>query len=470
VNRPHLPQWRFRPRTLRGRLALVFGLVTIAVSLLVGGFVLLRYKSGLSSQVTENLETRYEDVRAAVAQAVIPVAGRDLPIIPRTEVFAQVIDERGDVLAASPKVLLDDPVLSRRQLDAATSKPHTIEQPVAPRAHDARLLVGTQHVGSRRLVVVVGTSLDGMERSQHQLETDLAIGMPILAAVVIAAGWMLAGAALRPVRAMVGEADAYSAQRRSQRLSVPPGEELAELARRLNAMLARIEEAIDHEHAFLDDASHELRTPIAIARAEIELASMQVRDATGTAALESALEEVERLDHLATNLLVLARVRAAGPPVGEPVDLGEVAGRAVDDVARARGRDGIELRVEGAADTTGDAVALERAVTNLVDNAVRHARSRVDVTLARRSGRATVEVRDDGPGFPGELLEHAVDRFVRGAAGGSAGLGLAIVDAIAGAHGGGIEISNDVAGGARVRLWIPAPSEGGLSRSVPQSS
>jgi signal transduction histidine kinase len=455
VNAPHVPRWRPRPRTLRGRLALVFGLVTIAVSLLVGGFVLLRYRSGLSSQVTENLETRYSDVRAAVAQASTPVAGRDLPIIPRAEVFAQVIDDKGNVVAASPKALLDDPILSDAQADAATSKPHVIEQPVAPRAHDARLLVGTQQVGSQRLVVVVGASLDSMQRSQHQLETDLAIALPILAAVVIAAGWMLAGAALRPVRAMVGEADAYSTQRRGQRLSVPTGEELAELARRLNAMLARIEQAIDHEHAFLDDASHELRTPIAIARAEIELASMQVDDRAAAAALESALEEVERLDHLATNLLVLARVRAAGPPAADPVDLGLVADRALDDVARARGSDGLELRVEGAAAATGDAVALERAVMNLVDNAVRHARTRVDVTLTRANGRAMVTVHDDGPGFPVELLDHAVDRFVRGTAGGSAGLGLAIVDAIAVAHGGGIEISNDPAGGASVRLWIP---------------
>jgi len=424
--------------------------------MLVGGFVLLRYHSGLSSQVDESLETRFDDVRAAVSQAAPPVAGHDLPIIPRSEVFAQVIDDQGNVVAASPKALLDDPVLTRHQILSATPKARTIEQAVPPRARQARLLVGTETVGSQRLVVVVGASLDPLLRSQHQLETDLAIGLPILAAVVIAAGWMLAGAALRPVRAMVTEADSYSTQRRGQRLSVPPGEELAELARRLNAMIARIEAAIDHERTFLDDASHELRTPIAIARAEIELASMQVRDPAAAEALASALEEVERLDHLATNLLVLARVRAAGPPPGEPVDLVEVAERAVGGVERARGRDAVELQVAGRASATGDAVALERAIMNLVDNAVRHAKTRVDVTIAGSNGRATVEVRDDGPGFPSELLEHAVDRFVRGSAGGSAGLGLAIVDAIAGAHGGGIEIGNDAAGGARVRLWIPA--------------
>src|SRR5581483_5271794 len=275
---PAVGRRTLRPRTLRGRLAVIFGLVTVAVSMLVGGFVLLRYHSGLSSQVDESLETRFDDVRAAVSQAAPPVAGHDLPIIPRSEVFAQVIDDQGNVVAASPKALLDDPVLTRHQILSATPKARTIEQAVPPRARQARLLVGTETVGSQRLVVVVGASLDPLLRSQHQLETDLAIGLPILAAVVIAAGWMLAGAALRPVRAMVTEADSYSTQRRGQRLSVPPGEELAELARRLNAMIARIEAAIDHERTFLDDASHELRTPIAIARAEIELASMQVRD------------------------------------------------------------------------------------------------------------------------------------------------------------------------------------------------
>ena len=451
-----------RPRTLRGRLALIFGLVTVGVSLLVGGFVLIRYRSGLSSQVDENLETRMTDVRSAIARAPTPVAGRDLPIIPRAEIFAQVIDDHGEVLAASPKALLDDPVLTPKQRAAAGDKLHTIEQAVPPRARKARLLVGTEEVGNQRLVIVVGASLDQLDRGESQLVTDLAIGLPVLAIVVIAAGWLLAGAALRPVRAMVTEADAFSTQRRGQRLSVPAGEELAELARRLNAMLSRIEDAIDHERAFLDDASHELRTPIAIARAEIELAEMQLADgnvddrAAVAQALRSALEEVERLDHLATNLLVLARVRASGPPARTPVELGEVAERAVDDVERARPQVGVELHVAGRALASGDAAALERAVTNLVENASRYARTRVDVTIEKSNGSAVLEVRDDGPGFPPELLDHAVDRFVRGNISGSAGLGLAIVDAIAGADGGGIEISNVDAGGACVRLWLPA--------------
>ena len=450
-------RFRLRPRTLRGRLAAVFGLGTVAISLLVGGFVLFRYHDDLSRQTDENLQTRFADVRAELSHTQKPVTGRDLPIIPRAEVFAQVLDTRGHVLAASPKALLDRPLLDRAQLRSLDSGRRTINRSVPPRADDARLLAGIATVGEQRLAIVVGTSLVQLQAAEDQLVLALAIGLPVLAALVIAGGWLIAGAALRPVRSMVEEADAYSTQRRGQRLTVADTGELAELARRLNAMLARIEDAIDHERAFLDDASHELRTPIAIARAELELAAMQAgTDDEATEALRSALEEIERLDHLAVNLLVLARMRAAGPPSGEPVDLGALAERAVAGVTRARGATDVALHVSGHATAPGDEVALERAVTNLVDNAARHARARVEVSVAQSRGTSTIEVHDDGPGFSGELLDRALDRFVRGDSGGSAGLGLAIVDAIAGAHGGRVEIANDPEGGACVRMRLPS--------------
>src|SRR5207245_9088895 len=144
----------------------------------------------------------------------------------------------------------------------------------------------------------------------------LAIGLPWLAALVTLAGWFLAGAALRPVQEMIEDADviaARSARQLSRRLSVPKdaGEELAELARRLNHLLERIEDALEHERVFLDDASHELRTPISIARGELELARLQAESGSEiAAALDSALEAIDRLDHLAA--------RPRGPPGTPP--------------------------------------------------------------------------------------------------------------------------------------------------------
>jgi two-component system OmpR family sensor kinase len=307
----------------------------------------------------------------------------------------------------------------------------------------------------------VGTSLQEAIDAQHRLEMALVIGLPLLAALVSVGGWFLAGAALKPVRDLVEEADEISAvatRGPGQRLSVPEtGEELADLARHLNELLARIEAAVEHERAFLDDASHDLRTPISIVRSELELARMQTEEETELAqALDSALEEVDRLDRLAVNLLVLARTRSAGPPRPETVELGALSRRAAQTVARSRDGEAVPVEVTGSAQVRGDEDAIERAVLNLVENAARHADRRVDVDVSSDGDQAVVAVRDDGPGFPAELVGRAAGRFVRGEGDEhGAGLGLAIVDAIAAAHGGDIEIENRPDGGAEVQLRLP---------------
>jgi signal transduction histidine kinase len=185
---------------------------------------------------------------------------------------------------------------------------------------------------------------------------------------------------------------------------------------------------------------------------------MQTAEGTELAhALDSSLEEVDRLDRLAVNLLVLARTRSAGPRPSEPVELGALSRRAAQTVARSRNGNSVPVSVTGSAQVRGDKDAIERAVLNMVDNAARHASSRVDVEVSSDADSAVVLVRDDGPGFPDELLGQAAGRFVRGHNGGpnSAGLGLAIVDAIAAAHGGELEIENADDGGAEVQLRLP---------------
>jgi signal transduction histidine kinase len=443
------------PRTLRGRLALIFALITVVISASVAAFVLLRYRADLSRQINENLETRYADVRGALRHAPVPFpSGTEPSVIPRAETFAQVLSTDGAVLAASPRALLDHPVIAARQLDEARRKRIAIERSVPPRADNARLLAGPERLGNERVVVVVGTSLDEHQRAEDQLALALAIALPVLAIVVIGAAWFIVGAALRPMRSMVSEADALSIARRG-RLSVQGPTELAELAGHLNDMLARIEAALDHERAFLDDASHELRTPIAIARGELELARPLTAESPEVgAAVESALEEVGRLQTLAVDLLDLARTRAAGPPQPILVDLGEVCEQAVDNVRRAGERRDVTVSLHGRGTTVGDETALVRAVTNLVDNAVRHAAHSVTVTIAGRNGATDVEVADDGAGFPSEVIDRSGKRFMPGAHG--TGLGLAIVETIAAAHGGTLVLSNraDGSSGAIARLEL----------------
>jgi signal transduction histidine kinase len=444
---------RFGPETLRGRLVVIFAVLTVALSTLVAGFVLVRYHSDVNAQLDANLETRLQDVITEVRRAPRPVTGRNLPILPSGEVFAQVLDEDHDILAASPRDLLSHPLLGAEDLESLAPR-HTLERPAPPHGDPARLLAVNVPVGSQHLIVIVGTSVGPLEAAERQLERAVGITLAILALLVITAGWVVLGAALRPVRAMVREAAQYSVRRRGGRLSVPGSAELAELARGLNALIERIDESIDHERAFLDDASHELRTPIAIARGELELAALQGgKGPAVVAAVQSALEEIEHLERLAVNLLVLARSRSSEPPADTSVDLHRVATRAVEAVSRT-GRDDVEIVVSGEGTATGDELALERAVVNIVENAARNARHRVDVQVTSVNGDARIEVRDDGPGFPPAVLEQAPGRFVHTSPGGT-GLGLAIVDAIAAAHGGHLSLRTVDGSGAEVVLEIP---------------
>jgi two-component system OmpR family sensor kinase len=443
-----------RPRTLRGRLVLVLALVTVLVSALVAGFILFRYRSDLDAAIDEGLETRYADVRSALRHAPRPVSGPKAVIIPKTEVFAQVLTLDGKVLAASPRALLDRPVLGPRALHRATRARTAVEKPVPPRAGNARLLAGPERLGAQRVVVVVGSPLDQSTRAEVQLERALAIALRALAVLVVVAGWFVVGAALRPVGRLVSEADALSANQQDTRLSEQGPTELADLARHLNDMLARIHGALEHERAFVDDASHELRTPIAIVRGELELARPLAAEVPAVRdAVESALEEVEHLQDLALNLLVLGRIRATGPPPEEQVDLRKISERAVDAARRVRGDLAVSVSVQGDALTLGDAASLQRAISNLLDNAMRHATAAVEIDIGEADHQATVAVRDDGPGFPDVVVHHAGERFVPGTVDG-AGLGLAIVDAIAARHGGHLELRTEGAGGVAI-LHLP---------------
>jgi len=457
---------RWRPRTLRGRLTLIFALVTLALSVLVGVLVDVQYRTALTSALDQGLETRY---LAAVQQiAAAANASTPKPAIPDAEAFAQVIDRDGVILAGAPGALRLRAVLAARELRQAARRRITLES-TGPRGERVRLLAGPTH--TRGEVAVVGTSLEEVTSAQHRLELALAIGLPLLAGLVTLVGWFVAGAALSPVQEMIEDADAISARaagQLSRRLTVSEhaGEELIDLAHTLNQLLERLEGALEHERAFLDDASHELRTPIAIARGELELARLQAPDGSDTAtSLDSALEEIDRLDHLASSLLVLARTRAAGPPPRARFALGDVARSAVQaaTAVSARTTPAVSVTVTGDAPVRGDAAAIERAVRNLVENALRYADHEVAVVIESDDAEAVLEVHDDGPGFPPEWMQHGVSRFSAGdspASHGGASLGLAIVDAIVQAHGGRLEIGDPEgdtrAAGACVRVHLPA--------------
>jgi signal transduction histidine kinase len=266
---------------------------------------------------------------------------------------------------------------------------------------------------------------------------------------------------------MRAEAAAISASEPGRRLHLPgTGDEVARLGATLNAMLDRLEEALERERRFVDEASHELRTPLANLRTELDLALRRSRSpAELEAALRSAAVETERLVRLAEDLLVLARADGGKLPVRrESVELAPLVEGATQAFAHDAAGAGVEIQTRVDADlrATVDPLRLRQVIGNLLDNAIRHTSKggRVTIDVGRVDGLLSVEVRDTGEGFPDAFLPRAFEAFARPDAsrsrdGGGTGLGLAIVAAVAESHGGSAEARNSPEGGARVTVRIP---------------
>ena len=290
-----------------------------------------------------------------------------------------------------------------------------------------------------------------------------ALGAPLALLVASGIGYLLGARALAPVEAMRSRARQITFDEGGERLPVPVAEdELHNLADTLNEMLDRVDEALRRERVFVADASHELRTPLAILKSEIEL----VRRTGGSQeeleeALDSAAEEVDHLVQLAEDLLVIARADQGRLPIRrEPVDIAALADRVRRRFEAAAERDGRQLVFE---DDGGeypiDRLRIEQALSNLVDNALRHGGG--TVKLNARAGPdqgLELSVSDEGPGIPETFRAEAFERFTQADGGRSetnAGLGLAIVRAVARAHGGEATIAPDAGNGAVVRVSIP---------------
>ncbi len=298
-------------------------------------------------------------------------------------------------------------------------------------------------------VVVVGESLEDRDEAVESLGSLLLVGGPIALLLAALAGYAATAAALRPVERMRARAAAIEASDPRGRLPVPDThDEIRRLGDTLNAMLDRIEAAFARERTFVADASHELRTPLSILKAELELALSRGRSNEElTEALRSAAEETDRLVALAEDLLVIARSDQGQLPIRRE----EL--RAADLLERVRDRHAPDASIQVADGlvVNADPLRLEQALGNLLDNARRHGGPNIELAAEARGDRVRLHVRDDGPGFPDGLA--AFERFTRGDAArgrGGAGLGLAIVDAVARAHGGR-------AGADGADVWIEVP-------------
>jgi signal transduction histidine kinase len=320
--------------------------------------------------------------------------------------------------------------------------------------------VGADTALGRRTVLVV-RSTEAVTEPTAAVGGLLAVGLPLLLAVVAAITWIVVGRTLAPVEAIRAEVDAISAAALHRRVNLPPADdEIGRLARTMNRMLGRLEQAQARQRRLVSDASHELRSPVAAIRQHAEVA-LAHPDRTTTAELAATvLAEDLRLQRLAEDLLLLTQADEHTLTLRRrPVDLDDLV---FDEARRLRHTSGlrVDTTAVSAGRVDGDAAGLRRVLRNLGDNAARHAAGHLAFSVTECDGLVLLGVDDDGPGIPEVDRGRVFERFVRlddarGRDGGGSGLGLAIVAELARAHGGTVAVASSPLGGARVEVTLP---------------
>lgn len=459
---------------IRLRVTAAFAFAMAAVLAGSGLFLYLRLSSHLALSLDRELQLRSQDLAVLVSDPQASLS-RDSGsrLVERGESYAQLIASDGRVLDAT-RPLGRESLLSAVELRAAQRAPAYLGMPPVPGLDEgSRLLATTVTHRGRRAVLVVGATRQNDAETLASFRDELLIAGPIALILASGVGYLLAGLSLGQVESMRRRASAISAERPGERLPVPStGDEVQRLGETLNEMLDRLEAALERERDFVADAGHELRTPLALLRTELELALRQADTADELReAVRWSSYEADRLSQLAEDLLLIARADRGRLPLRcEPVEVDALFAsvssrfdwRATELGKTVSSTPTAGLRLEG------DRMRLEQALGNLVDNALRYGGDQVNLEAAPIDGRIELHVRDNGNGFPTEFLAHAFDRFTRvdTARGGGAGsgLGLSIVKTIAESHDGSAHVTNDHPIGADT--WVSLPASQPASRSA----
>ncbi|WP_256104135.1 cell wall metabolism sensor histidine kinase WalK [Streptomyces sp. ODS05-4] len=458
-------------RSVRARTSLGATLV-VALALAVAGVALLAVLRGsLASQADLQANVAARSVAVQVA-AGTPFADLDLPDEAEEHPVQVVSDGRVVAVGEGIEAIGGTASRSVRPVPAGPAQDADDERGGGEVAEDVRYSTGDVTVegdsATYRFAAVEASKPDGREATVYAgsavqsaavsgVRTAMLAALPALLLVVAGTTWLVTRRALAPVEGIRREMAAVTASADLSRRVPEPAthDEVARLARTTNETLAALEASVERQRRFVADASHELRSPIASLRTQLEVGAAH----PALLDLPGAVEDTVRLQGLAADLLLLARLDAGERPGQARVDL---AALVRDEVAqRPGGRAPVRVAAGERAEVRGSRAQLARVLGNLLDNAQRHAEAEVSVEVRREGGRVLLAVADDGAGVPEGERERIFERFVRlddarSRDEGGAGLGLAIARDVAARHGGTLRAARSPSGGARFELRLPA--------------
>jgi len=441
--------------TVRVRVTIA-AVVIVGLALAIGGAVLVHV---LRDSLTHDVETaarlRARDIAATIKGSEL---SGTLAAERGDDHFAQVVDREGNVVASSANIQ-GSARISTLAPDADGNASRTVTGlPAGDKTF--RIVAYRVRTPDDVFTVYVAGSLDSVTNSADNLTDLLLVGLPFLLLLVGATTWVVIGRALRPVESIRAEVESIGAQDLHRRVPEPAtDDEIGRLARTMNAMLTRLDDATQRQHRFVADASHELRSPLTGIRTQLEVDLLHPERADWEATERSVLDDAVRLQRLVDDLLVLARTDSAPIDVThrETVDLDEIV---LAESRRLAGHSThvVDTSAVSGAQLSGNADLLTRAVRNLLDNANRYADRAVTVALAEDDHSVVLTIADDGPGIPAAEQARIFERFTRlddarTRDTGGTGLGLAITHDVVTAHGGTITLEN--APGARFTLTFP---------------
>jgi signal transduction histidine kinase len=442
--------------SVRARMTVLATLVAVVAVGISAVALLVVLRHSLERAGDDAAKTRAQDLATLAATGTLPA----LLTVPNDEDVAQVVDASGAVLAGSAGHT------GRAITTFAPEGRAPVVQMVRDVPDDNELIdfrVWAQRALTREgpVTVYIGTSLESVNETIATVRRVLLLILPPLLALLAVASWVLVGRALRPVEAIRAEVADISGRALDRRVPVPPRrDEIGRLASTMNQMLDRLQAASERQRKFVADASHELQSPIAALRTQLEVAIAQPATTDWAATSSDLLAESRHMERLVRDLLFLARsdgeesVRRI-----EPVDLDDIVLEEATRLRSTAGQVGVDASGVSAAPLSGNRDELTRLVRNLLENAEHHAESRVRIRLSAEGREIILMVEDDGPGVPPAERERIFQRFTRldearSRHNGGTGLGLAIVKEITERHGGTVCVEN-AAPGARFAVRLP---------------